>query len=401
MAVSTQPGDSASDACKLQLKRLKLSFVVESGTDVRMVEGFARMFELTILGRTIPNGVIISQEPHVALDLVPGPTSRARFAVFVMKELVSRRASTDLVVVQGYGAAAVAANLAARALGKRCIMLICSPVEAYYEERKSRSYAGKPFREREITMLRRIARLNARIGQEYCVLSEYLASVVRSHGTKRRISIVPIYGVDTVQFRPPVENRSELRARIGVDRELPLIFFSSRVAPEKDSETLLESIRILRDEGRAVQVLHRSGGFREFLELARSADVASQVIASDAVRPGPGLALDYQASDLCVQASRAEGLGFSVLESMACGTPVIASDTGGLKETVVDGVTGWSYPVGNPRELANRIAYALDHPEERAAVSSRARALVVERFDSAKAFRSFAELALSGASPTA
>jgi len=371
---------------------LKVTFVVESGTDVRLAEGFARMFDLTIVGRTIPNGVIISQPPQVALKLISGPSSRARFACFVMKELLSKGHATDLVIVQGYGAAALTANLSSRLRRKRCVMLVCSPVEAYYQERKGRHYDGKPFREREILALRLIAGVNARIGQQYCVLSEYLASVVRSHGSTLRTDTVPVYGVDTIQFRPPVETRSDIRLQAGLAPGVPLIFFSSRVAPEKDSETLLEAVRILRDEGQLVAILHRSGGYREFLELARRSDVEKQVTATDAVRPGPGLALDYQTCDLCVQASRAEGLGFSVLESMACGTPVIASATGGLMETVIDGVTGWSYPVGDARQLANRIAYALCHPEEGAAIAIRARQLVVNRFDTRIVFRAFAEL---------
>lgn len=352
------------------------------------------MFDLTILGRRIPNGSIVSQQPNAQVKVTAGPASRAGFAAFVMKELILRRRDTDLVIVQGYGAAALAANLVARATNKRCIMLVCSPVEAYYQERRGRHYPGKPFRQRELSLLRFVATINARIGQEYCVLSEYLASVVRSHGASIGIHVIPIYGVDTVRFTLPVTARTKLRSRLGIGTDIPLIFFSSRVAPEKDSETLLESIRVLRDAGRQVRLLHRSGGYREFLELARAAGVENQVIASDAIRPGASLALDYQASDLCVQASRAEGLGFSALESMACGTAVIASATGGLKETVIDGVTGWSYPVGNSRELANRIAYALDHPRERAEIALRARALVLDRFDALRVFEAFRSLSL-------
>ena len=123
--------------------------------------------------------------------------------------------------------------------------------------------------------------------------------------------------------------------------------------------TLLEAFSLLVREGRDVYLLNRSGGFREFLEQAAKAGVRERVIATDAVDPRGELPLDYGAVDVCVQASRAEGLGFSVLEAMACGTPVVASAVGGLRETVRDGVTGWSVPPGDaaaPRGRAARCA---------------------------------------------
>jgi glycosyltransferase involved in cell wall biosynthesis len=371
--------------------------VVESGTDVRLVEGFAERFELTILGRQISNGVIISQPPAVNVELVTGPESRWRFGRFVQSELRRRSAATDFILVQGYGIAALAANFVARRLGKRCMMLVCSPVEEYYLQRKLRPFPGKPFRQRELAALGAIARINARIGQQYCVLSRHLEQTVRRHGTRLPVHVVPIYGVDTSRFFPSPADRTSLRQRARLPENDSIIFFSSRVAPEKDSETLLRSVLLLRDSGRRVTVLHRSGGYRDFLELAVEVGVADQIIATDAVRPGEDLARDYQASDVCVQASRAEGLGFSVLEAMACETPVVASATGGLKETVLDGETGLTYPVGNARVLADRIAQVLDHPAEAVAMAKRGRQIVIERFEAREVFDKFERLLESNA----
>lgn len=91
--------------------------------------------------------------------------------------------------------------------------------------------------------------------------------------------------------------------------------------------------------------------------------------------------LDYQASDLCVQASREEGLGFSPLEAMACGVPVIASAVGGLKETILDGCTGWTYPVADGQALTSRIEEVLDNPSEAHRRATKGREMIGRRYD--------------------
>jgi glycosyltransferase involved in cell wall biosynthesis len=104
------------------------------------------------------------------------------------------------------------------------------------------------------------------------------------------------------------------------------------------------------------------------------------------VDPRQELPLDYIASDVCVQASRAEGLGFSVLESLACGTPVVVSAVGGLVETVRDGTTGWTVPAGDARALAAALRDVLDRPEEARRRALAGGAVVRERFNSEAAF---------------
>ena len=195
--------------------------------------------------------------------------------------------------------------------------------------------------------LHALGHVNGRIGHGFIVLSQYLHDVVRRYSRDAPVQIVPVYGVDLERFAPPAAAREELRRERGLPSSGQIIFNSSRIAPEKDVLTLLEAFSLLVREGRDVYLLNRSGGFREFLEQAAKAGVGERVIGTDAVDPRGELRLDYGAVDVCVQASRAEGLGFSVLEAMACGTPVVASAVGGLRETVRDGITGWSVPAGD------------------------------------------------------
>src|SRR5688572_23519385 len=110
----------------------RLCLVIESGTDVRLVEGLAGRFDLTVLARRMVNGEEISQSPQAPVRTILGPSPRLRFAALAWQYLYRERKRIDFVVTQGYGAAALAANLASRITGTTTFMLVCSPVEAYY-----------------------------------------------------------------------------------------------------------------------------------------------------------------------------------------------------------------------------------------------------------------------------
>jgi glycosyltransferase involved in cell wall biosynthesis len=356
-----------------------LWFIVESGTDVRLVDELARRWRLTVVARRVVGGREISQPTTAAFDNRTGPASFTRFAARAAISLLSERHTIGLVLVQGYGVAALAANLAGRLARVPVVMLVCSPTEAYYRCRLSGS--GRPFRRAEWTAIRALAWLNARVGQQYIVLSPYLASTVRAHGTTRPVDIVPVYGVDTRLFAPSPEPRAAVRRRLGLPVDPALVFFSSRIAPEKDPDTLLAAVAALRRDGRDVRILHRSGGHVEFARRASDHGLHGAVVSGPALPPGQELVEHYRASDVCVQASREEGLGFSPLESLACGVPVVAAATGGLRDTILEGRTGWTYPPGDAHALAHALAQVLDDPQEARHRTERGRALVVSEYD--------------------
>lgn len=378
---------------------LHLCFIAESGTDVRLVEGLAERFDLTILARKINGGVEINHPTSMPMTVIVGPSSRPRFAQFTGTHLWKCRKQIDFILVQGYSMAALMANVLRRVLRIPTAMLVCSPVEAYYQCQRLHPGPGKRFRRSELWGLRMLARINATIGSQYIVLSHYLADVIRGHGSGARIEIIPVYGVDTSIFSPPKEAKAVIKARLGLPPTGSLIFFSSRIAPEKDGETLLAAMRLLVKSGRDIWLLHRSGGYQAFVKGAERFGINERVIATDAVHPHRQLPQDYQACDLCVQASREEGLGFSPLEALACGVPVIATAVGGLKETILDGHTGWTYPVGDPKALAKCIEVVIDNPLEASRRAATGRSLVCANYDREVVFEQLAKIVrLSGGS---
>ena len=360
-------------------------FVVESGTDARMLDGLAARVDLTVLARDVPGGRAVSQPTGVAVELAG--SNRVAFAVAVFRWLLTR--PYDAVLVQGYGLAALAANAACRIRRRPCWMLVCSPAAEYYAARRA---AGRGFSSVTLAGINALAWLNARVGRGYVVLSEYLSTVVSRHARGRDVRVIPVYGVDARVFAPLASDRASARRLRNLPSGGVILFNSSRVAPEKDTETLIDAFSRLVAEGRDIYLLHRSGGHQEFRRLAEAAGVLPRVIAEDAVDPRRELPLDYIASDVCVQASREEGLGFSVLEALACGTPVVATAVGGLREVVQDGVTGWTAPPGDPAALARALRAAIDSPEDARRRAAAGAAMVKARFDSQDVFDRLADL---------
>ncbi len=108
----------------------------------------------------------------------------------------------------------------------------------------------------------------------------------------------------------------------------------------------------------------------------------------------------YSAADVLAIPSLQEAFGQTACEAMACGTPVVGFDVGGIPDIVRPGVTGLLVPVGDTAALARAIAGLLGDDAMRAEMSAACRKVAVEEYSHALQARRYAELyerILSGA----
>jgi len=89
-------------------------------------------------------------------------------------------------------------------------------------------------------------------------------------------------------------------------------------------------------------------------------------------------------SDVCVLSSSSEGFSNAILEYMAAGRPVVATDVGGAREAIVHGETGYLVPVGDHEQLAQHIVSLLLDQESAGEMGDSGRRRVNEKFSSAK-----------------
>ncbi|WP_448852352.1 glycosyltransferase family 4 protein [Corynebacterium sp. 335C] len=195
-------------------------------------------------------------------------------------------------------------------------------------------------------------------------------------------------GVDAELFRPDPGGRAMIRARHGVSDGEKLIVCISRLVARKGQDQLIRALpRILRDAPDARLLIVGSGPGRARLErLARASSAADRIIFAGAV-PYEELRAHYCAADCFAMPARTrgggldvEGLGIVYLEAQACGVPVVAGDSGGAPETVVDGVTGHVAPGHDARAIGDAVARILADPAAARAMGEAGRRHVLDHW---------------------
>jgi glycosyltransferase involved in cell wall biosynthesis len=98
------------------------------------------------------------------------------------------------------------------------------------------------------------------------------------------------------------------------------------------------------------------------------------------------------ASNAGALSSKAEGFANAILEYMAAGLPVVATDAGGVREAIVEGETGYIVPSGDDKQMAARLIQVLADDENARAMGARGKAIVAEKFSSEHHLRNTLEL---------
>lgn len=174
-----------------------------------------------------------------------------------------------------------------------------------------------------------------------------------------RIVVIPP-GVNHAFFGPG--DTEQARRALDLPTSSPLLLFVGRIQPLKGAHVALGALEILRRQGsdaRLVVVGGPSGTMGEATLEDLHASVFERGLNDSVIfrppQPHELLSSYYRAADVTIVPSRSESFGLVALESMACGTPVVASAVGGLTTLVKDGVTGALIESLDPADYASAI----------------------------------------------
>lgn len=178
-----------------------------------------------------------------------------------------------------------------------------------------------------------------------------------------KISTIPC-GVNTAEFYPV--DRTEARQRLELPLDEPIVLQLGRLVPRKGVDNVVRAFAALVNEHASNARLLIVGGDGPDADPVRTPEIGRLrlIAAANGVegrvmftgaRPRSALRNFYGAADVFVSTPWYEPFGITPLEAMACGTPVIGSNVGGIKYTVADGETGFLVEPNDPSALADRL----------------------------------------------
>ncbi len=187
--------------------------------------------------------------------------------------------------------------------------------------------------------------------------------LIRHYGASpERIGVVPC-GVNLELFQPVDKETARQQLGFADDK---IILFVGRIEPLKGIDQLLRAIPYLPDT-QELRLVIIGGDEHSQYEIERLQNLSGDLHIEDSVTFLGSIKQEqmpyfYSAADVCVVPSYYESFGLVALESLACGTPVVATDVGDLKNIIRQGETGYVVTDNTPRHLADKIALLLARP---------------------------------------
>lgn len=171
---------------------------------------------------------------------------------------------------------------------------------------------------------------------------------------EKKISVIPCGGYSLKPIHESKEQEFDVSDLKDLLKDKFVIGAMSRIHPSKGIDVLIKALGELKDENWALILGGKNFGvLNEYLELARKLGILDKIHYLGFINKTKEKF--YKACNLFISPSKAEALGMTLVEAQACGVPVIGSDFGAIRETMLNEVTGFNVPYGDYKLLSEKI----------------------------------------------
>ena len=302
--------------------------------------------------------------------------------VLFAREVARQGRRADVLYVNDYGLPAMVANVVLR---KPLVMKVVGDFAWEYSVRHGLVPPDEPierFQARrygpKVEAVRLMQATYARRADRIVVPSPFVGDYVAGWGVDRA-TIHVVYNTVADPTARPIEDRASARAALGLPTEADVILTVARLVPWKGIDTLIRALPLIRERRPSVVLLVVGDGPDRARLDGLAADAPPSSVRFAGERPHADVARALVAADAFALCSGYEGLSHVLLEAMAAGVPVVASDIGGNRALVTDGENGLLAPVGDAEATAGALVRLLDDRVGAARLADVARAEVGAR----------------------
>lgn len=193
---------------------------------------------------------------------------------------------------------------------------------------------------------------------------------------QEKVFMIP-NGIDTGRFKSCSNDRNKWRSKIGIPASSPALGIVAALRPEKNHELFLQcAARTLEKIPDAHFVIAGDGPRRGDLEaIAAEKSISDKIHFLGSVSDIPGV---LSMLDVFALTSHNEASPVSILEALSCNRPVVATDVGSIKESVIHGTTGYLCEAGNAEDISGRWIELMSNSELRETMGRKGRSHVVD-----------------------
>ncbi|MFW5888114.1 MAG: glycosyltransferase [Patescibacteria group bacterium] len=225
-----------------------------------------------------------------------------------------------------------------------------------------------------------LLRMTDRLSDITNTISQRVSEIMVDKKVVKKDKVRTVYnGIDLEKFYPDPEKGKKIKERLDIENNYPVLISVGRLAEAKGFGYLLESVKELKKEyNDIVLIILGEGEKRQELESKiKDLNLENNIFLSG----NKSNVVDYlNSADIFVSSSLWEGLPTAILEAMACGLPVVATNVGGTAEIVEDGRQGLLMDSQSPEQITEKVTYLLNNDEKKDKFRKEARIKIKNNF---------------------
>ena len=195
-------------------------------------------------------------------------------------------------------------------------------------------------------------------------------------------------GVDTQLFKKNIHENKKLRKKLNIRNNSIVISYIGRINKEKGIKSLLNVFSNLLKKNKNLTLLLVGKDEMDIKKIINNKKIIKKI---KIISHSKNIEKFFQISDIFCLPSEREGFGLSLIEASSCQVPIICSDIYGIRDTMINNVTGYKYKLKNDKKFFQILYLLINNSKLRSKLGIQGRIFVKKKFERKKVINEFSK----------